>query len=479
MLRKFSWKMKGELPEGTVNVSFIEEGAKAVFQCKIGHFHFDRSDKTLLVCIGKDEGKKYVKHEVALQNLENRFDQVIESLMQAISNYGINRINCLLKEEDAKNFLDAFYNSARSRFHNSFKKQDEDNAKDFPLEDVNFLEIIEGKDINPELTFKEANLRGYEVFQKAAEFADDLTNLPANICTIDHMREEARKVFDSLPADKVSWEEIRGQSLLEKGLNCLHAVGRGSSQEPSLISISYRGHPVDKYISFVGKGLVYDTGGLDIKIQNSMRGMHADMAGAAIVLSLLQAVEKLKMPVNITVTLCLAENSVGPDSFRSGDVIKAHNGKTICIQDTDAEGRLVLADGLSYVDGKYDPSAIVNIATLTGTDYTLGADYAGLFTNCEDLYAGFISAALECRSGIWPLPLTKRYKSKMHGSNADLDNVIVNRSVGMGHMQGALFLESFVTKPWAHLDISGLKGSISNSRNTVYTTLKFLKNKAF
>lgn len=252
-------------------------------------------------------------------------------------------------------------------------------------------------------------------------------------------------------------EVFIGSELLEKGFNLIHAVGRGiidDQRQPRLIDFHYKTDNSNnpKNITLVGKGVCFDNGGLNIKTGNSMTLMKKDMGGAASILAIALTLLLQKPDFNLRVLIPAVENNVAANSFRPGDIFKAYNGKTVEITNTDAEGRLILADALAYATEE-NPDLLVDIATLTGAArVAVGPDLPVLYTNNNDFIDQFIKSDHYSNDPVWPLPLWQPYASAMHGSISDLVN---SESGGMaGSIKAALFLQNFIadTKNWIHFD---------------------------
>lgn len=282
-------------------------------------------------------------------------------------------------------------------------------------------------------------------------FARYLVNLPANQLDPIEFVTHCRIVMKSLPIDVEEWDQAR---LEKEKCGALLAVARGSSKPPRLLKLRYVGDPSKPLVALVGKGVTFDSGGLSIKPSDSMITMKCDMAGGATVAAILLAAAKLQLPCNLIGLVGLVENMVDGDSFRLGDVLTARSGKTIEIHNTDAEGRLVLADTLN-VALDHQPAHIVDFATLTGACVVaLGNDISGLMSNSPPLATAIQQSAERCGEYVWPLPMHRFFSDQIAGKIADIKNV------GEGRWGGAItaakFLEEFVDgKPWAHLDIAG------------------------
>lgn len=240
------------------------------------------------------------------------------------------------------------------------------------------------------------------------------------------------------------------------GLHSFLSVGKGSAQEPQFIIMEYKPAGAKKHIGLVGKGITFDTGGLNIKTAGMVQ-MKCDMAGGAAVLGAMQLISDLKLPVQVTAIVPACENSVDAQSFLPSDVIQSYAGHSIEIIDTDAEGRLILADGLSYLIKNYKPDTVVDLATLTGSVVgTLGYECAGLFTNNEELSKKLQQAGDAIGERLWQLPLWDAYTPDIESEIADIKNY--SGKPVAGAISAAKFLEFFTDKhtSWAHLDIAGV-----------------------
>lgn len=305
----------------------------------------------------------------------------------------------------------------------------------------------------------------------AVNIARHLTNLPGGTLTPGVYADLATKLVSELPGVRVDvWDERR---LKSENMNLLLAVGGGASSPPRLVRISYRPKvrgAEKKPIALVGKGVTFDSGGLDLKPSSGMRLMKKDMGGSAAVLALAWWAAESGLPLAMDSYLALAENSVSANAFRPGDIIKARNGLAIEIHNTDAEGRLVLADAISVAvnqKGENAPGCLIDLATLTGAiKVGLGTEIAGLFTNSDDLAREIFAAGLERGDLSWRMPLFQPYRRSLKSPFADH----VNASDGFGGaITAALFLEFFIKNearahvPWAHLDIYAWKDSAAGA----------------
>ena len=252
--------------------------------------------------------------------------------------------------------------------------------------------------------------------------------------------------------------EVLGEKEMEKlGFGALLGVGQGSIRESQLVIMQWNGGEVSQQpVAVVGKGVTFDTGGINIKPSNGMEDMKYDMAGSGVVLGLIKSLALRKAKVNVVGVMALAENMPSGSAQRPSDVVTSLSGQTIEILNTDAEGRLVLADALWYTQNKYKPQYMIDLATLTGAiTVALGYEYAGLFSNNDKLCDMLIKAGEKVGEQLWRLPMGKNYDKDVDSEVADVKNVGSGR--GAGSITAAQFLERFVNKtPWAHLDIAGM-----------------------
>ena len=314
---------------------------------------------------------------------------------------------------------------------------------------------------------------------EAAYLVRDLVNTPAGDLGPEEIEAAAR---DLAARHDAKFSSIRGDELLGQGFNLIHAVGRGSPRAPRLIDISW-GKASDPKLTLVGKGVAFDTGGLDIKPSSNMILMKKDMGGAAHVLGLAHVIMTAGLPVSLRVLVPAVENSVSGDAYRPSDIIKSHKGLTVEIGNTDAEGRLILADALSLADAD-EPDLMIDMATLTGAARTaLGPELPALFTD-DDAFASDLLAAGAAESDpLWRLPLWTPYAKYLESPVADLNNA--GSSGFAGAITAALFLKRFVekAKTWAHLDIyawstsNGPTKSVGGEAQTLRTLFRVLKTR--
>jgi len=289
------------------------------------------------------------------------------------------------------------------------------------------------------------------IIAEAVSLARDMVNEPANHMTPVHMA----KIAGEIAAANGLRVTVLGREQMEKEkMGALLGVAQGTSQPPKFIIISYRGDPAKKdTLGFVGKGLTFDSGGISLKPSEHLSDMKGDMAGGAAVIAAIGAMAQLKLKINVTAIIPATENLPGGRALKPGDVLKASNGKTIEVVNTDAEGRLILADALAYAV-RQRISPLIDLATLTGACHVaLGDSYAGVFTNNQPLADKVVKAGNDCGENLWQLPLPDEYKELNKSDIADIKN-----SGGRygGAITAALFLQEFVAEtPWVHMDIAG------------------------
>jgi len=320
------------------------------------------------------------------------------------------------------------------------KKTDED-SDDGQLEELTVVgdaEIADG-------------VEAARVAAEAENFARELQDLPSNVVTPSYLAGRATAIAEE--HSSVSCEVMGREQIKEKGMGGLTAVSQGTAEEPQLIVLRYEGGG-DETLGLVGKGVTFDSGGISIKPAASMHEMKMDMSGAAAVLEAVSAIAKLEIPVDILAVIPSTENMPSGTAVKPGDIITQLNGKTVEINNTDAEGRLILADALAYAV-ELGADRVIDLATLTGAVLVaLGSTYAALISN-DDAFAAQVQAAAE-RTGelAWRLPLHPEYKDLTKGTVADLTNAAAKRKAGT--IYAGSFLEEFVDgRPWVHLDIAG------------------------
>ena len=284
--------------------------------------------------------------------------------------------------------------------------------------------------------------------------ARDLVWEPPNILFPESFAHQCTQL-QKIGIEVIIYDEAK---LKKMGMEALLAVGRGSRKSSRVVVMKWLGGKSDNSImSFIGKGVCFDSGGLSLKPPKSMEDMKWDMGGAATVTGLMETVALSKLKANIVGVIGLVENMPDGDAQRPGDVVKSVSGQTIEVLNTDAEGRLVLADALSFTEKKFKPKLMIDLATLTGAIImALGEEYAGLFSNDDKLSEKIIEAGKKVNEKVWRMPLHKNYDKLIDSTIADVQNI--NYAGGAGSITAAQFLQRFISNktPWAHLDIAGM-----------------------
>ncbi|BAT71623.1 leucyl aminopeptidase [Thermosulfidibacter takaii ABI70S6] len=306
------------------------------------------------------------------------------------------------------------------------------------------------------LDLKDGEWKAAEEGKAAALYTNyvrDLVNEPPNNFPPERFIEEARTICNGNDSFKVKW--LKGEKLLKEKFIGTYTVGKGSKNEPIFLHISYRPENSKKRLAFVGKGITFDSGGLSLKPQNFMETMKMDKAGACCLIGLLKFLKEQRPKVAVDIIIPSAENMPDGSSYRPDDIITFRNGKSVEIHSTDAEGRLLLADGLIYAS-ELRPDAIINVATLTGACVVaLGKYTAGVFSNDNNLQNSLLELSKKSGEKMWPLPLDEDLKEDLKTPHADIRNN--GKSRYGGAITAALFLKEFVAEniPWAHIDIAG------------------------
>ncbi len=309
-----------------------------------------------------------------------------------------------------------------------------------------------------EITVISKEKRGYVQASHICDgvnFARDLVNDNADYVTSELFETLVSEIVQKHPETRM---EILGrQELVSKGLNLHLAVNQGSRKEPKLIIIKYTGNTRSrKYTAIIGKGITFDSGGLNLKPSGYIESMRQDMGGAAAVLGVLKNVCRLNLKKNVIFALGIAENAIGSGAYKPGEVLTSYSKKTVEIANTDAEGRLVLADAIAYVEKNYKPERIIDIATLTGACVVaLGYDYTGLVSTDDQTAQDLLACAEKTDDRTWRLPCYAELKDALKSKIADIKNLGLPKGAA-GTLTAAEFLRQFANKTkWAHLDIAG------------------------
>ncbi|MDR1694196.1 MAG: leucyl aminopeptidase family protein [Lactobacillaceae bacterium] len=333
----------------------------------------------------------------------------------------------------------------RYRFNKYFTKDVD--SKTSALKSINIIDVAK--------SVKKADISKAVILSGGVNYVKDLVNEPANYLN----PETFAKILSGLEEIGVKIEVLDEKKLKSLGFNLLLAVASGSANKPRVVVLSWNGNDNSKEydITLVGKGVTFDSGGLSIKTGGYMEGMHTDMAGAGVVSGVIKVAGELKLKKNILGIVGLVENMPSGSAYRVNDIIKSMSGQTVEVLNTDAEGRLVLADLLTYVQQKYKAKRIVDLATLTGAVSMLfGPVYAGLFSNNDKMIKDLTTAGNNTGDRLWNLPMDNYFNKAMDSTYADMQNSGKHR-VG-GGSQGACFLKRFIKDKtiWSHLDIAGV-----------------------
>ena len=400
---------------------------------KIESINLDFDQKLLTIFL---ENKKSSQHS---EKLGAKFYDYIKSA-------GIEKITIL-----GSNFLsiknkikfDEFLHGAELKAYEFNLYKTKKNKKE-----INIYILKSKNQINPKIKYKlDAVLNG-------VNFTKNLVSEPGNILHPDEYAKRLTKL-KKFGLQVTVYDE---KKLKKLGCNALLGVGQGSIRGSYLVTMEWNGNKSKtKPLAFVGKGVCFDTGGISLKPARFMEDMTYDMAGSAVVVGLMKNFALRKAKINAVGVVGLVENMPGGNAQRPGDIVKSYSGKTIEVLNTDAEGRLVLADALTFTEKKFKPNFIVDLATLTGAIIvSLGSEYAGLFSNDDKLSKQIFDAGEKVDEKVWRLPLHKNYDKLMDSKNADMQNI--NYVGGAGSTTAAQFLQRFILNktPWAHLDIAGM-----------------------
>ena len=402
--------------------------------------------RLLLVSTGKE-------HELS----ELQFITMIKNIYSNVNKYNITNITLCLNNFHIKNrnfkwqFNQTIIDLQNNLYtFNEFKSKKSANKNLNKIISVDF--IIDHKDLNTAKSVLPSAL----AVANACKFTKDLANTPPNICTTTFMAKSAITLSKTSPKIKLTILEKKDLEKLNMG--AFLAVSQGSPQPPKLICLEYNGNKSNNKtkkspIVFVGKGITFDTGGNSLKPANSMIGMKYDMSGAATVLGLINFAVEMKLNLNIVGVIAVAENMPGGNASRPEDVVTTMSGLTVEILNTDAEGRLILCEALTYCK-KFNPRVVIDIATLTGACIVaLGTNYSGLFSNKQELANQLIAAGNTSCDKVWQFPISEEYHKQLDSNIADLANI---GGPNAGSITAACFLERFAENyNWAHIDIAG------------------------
>jgi len=361
-------------------------------------------------------------------------------------NYGKNSEYFLNSDSlitNQKNFIGHFLHGLKLKSY-EFKKYKSKNEK----RTITF-NVVGNKNIPPK-----KDQTKFKALEEGTFYARDLVSEPGNVL---HPDEYARRL-KSLKKFGLKVNIYDEKKLKKLGMNALLGVGQGSIRGSYLVTMEWNGAKNNSSpLAFIGKGVCFDTGGYSLKPAKFMEDMTYDMAGSAAVVGLMKNLAIRKSKVNAVGVVGLVENMVSGNAQRPGDIVKSFSGKTIEILNTDAEGRLVLADAITFTEKKFKPKFMIDLATLTGAIIvSLGSEYAGLFSNNDKLSKQLLEAGEKVEEKLWRMPLNKNFDKLINSKNADMQNI--NYVGGAGSTTAAQFLQRFILNktPWAHLDIAGM-----------------------
>ena len=385
-------------------------------------------------------------HNPAFNAWEN-IKIAVASAIRTARDLGLKNVAVVLNTEAAGPFVGKAVEGALLGAY-SFSSYKKTNREKQDYYDKMRLQIVAAKAHDEQNQFY---LKRYTTVSDAVNFARDLINEPGGVVTPARLAEEAKNIADETGLELKVWNE---KQLAKDGFNGLVQVGRGSANKPCMIRLQYRAANSSHCLALVGKGVTFDTGGISIKPAHNMFEMKGDMSGGAAVLAAMKAIGQLKPNVNVVGIVPAAENSPDANAQLPGDIFFAKNGKSIMVDNTDAEGRLILTDGLALA-GEEGATHIVDIATLTGSCVrSLGASIAGVMGNSPELIQSVIASGQNHGESYWELPLPEEYKQMLETPYADLNNI---GGALAGASTAGLFLQEFVPDgaAWAHLDIAG------------------------
>ena len=397
-------------------------------------FELSSKKKIVLVSI-----KKNIKNS-EIENLGAELYNLINYGKNKNSEYLINS-NSILSSQ--KNLISFFLHGLKLKSY-EFKKYV--SKKDKRIITISIIGNKNIPSLKEQLKFK--------ALEEGTFYTRDLVSEPGNVL---HPDEYAKRI-KSLSKDGLKVNIYDKKRLKKLGMNALLGVGQGSVRGSYLVTIEWNGAKnKTKPLAFIGKGVCFDTGGYSLKPAKFMEDMTYDMAGSAVVVGLMKNLALRKAKINAVGVVGLVENMVSGNAQRPGDIVKSYSGKTIEILNTDAEGRLVLADAITFTEKKFKPKFMIDLATLTGAIIvSLGSEYAGLFSNDNRLSKQLIEVGEKVEEKLWRMPLHKNYDKLINSKNADMQNI--NYVGGAGSTTAAQFLQRFILNktPWAHLDIAGM-----------------------
>ena len=436
--------------------NFLDSSQKILFERNLKNnnkkkniFTFDLNHNQKIIVYSEKDSQK-------------SFEKIGAELYQFFKNEGINKVNIIGGSIDNQYKIKSLHELVHGMRLKSYSFEKYKSKKNSQLLNLN---LITGKKIDKKL------ITTFDAIEKGVNFTKDLVSEPGNIL---HPDEYAKRLV-ALKKLGIKVTVYNTSKLKKMKCNALLGVGQGSTRGSYIVTMDWKGNKKQKKpLSFVVKGVCFDTGGISLKPARFMEDMTYDMAGSAVVVGLIKSLALRKAKVNAVGVVGLVENMVSGNAQRPGDIVKSLSGKTIEVLNTDAEGRLVLADAITFTEKKFNPDFIIDLATLTGAIVVaLGSEYAGMFSNDDKLSSKLFNAGEKVDEKVWRLPLHKNYDKLMNSKNADMQNI--NYVGGAGSTTAAQFLQRFIMNktPWAHLDIAGMAfskyaGSLNSSGATGY-----------
>ena len=442
----------------------LDENLKSKINHVVNNENFDFNKFSSLE-IANDENSSFSKIIIispGQKNLKSGNDlAIIGGKINQISSKSKNKkVSILVASEfsDDKSLVEIGFGATLNTY-----KFDKYKSKKKVTKQINEIIIISKNAAKLKNKFKQKNAVAEGIF-----LARDLVNEPSNILN----PEAYAKKIKGLSKFGLKVEILNEAKMKKLGMWSLLGVGRGSQYESQLVIMKWDGNKgrKTKPLCFVGKGVCFDSGGISLKPGNKMEEMIGDMGGSAAVVGLMKTLALRKAKVNVVGVVGLVENMPDGTAQKPGDIVKSMSGQTIEIQNTDAEGRLVLADALWYAQDKYKPEIMIDLATLTGAIVmSLGNKMAGIFSNNDDLSEKLLDAGIDSGDNVWRLPLSESYDKMINSKFADMKNIGIG---GAGSITAAQFLKRFVNKvPWVHIDIAGTAtGMEKSSINTSWAT---------
>ncbi len=442
---KINRQLKNKIKTILKDTAFSGEAGDAIF---LQENFTDKCTGVILVGLGDKSS-----------SVRGNFFKMASAIFDTLKKFGLSEATIVVDDFSGSNFgLDwIIKTTSRVLTENSYtySHTKKTTSKEFS---VKRLTVISSQMDKGEI--KDALARGSAIGE-GCKLAKDLGNLPPNICTPSFLASKSK----SLGRQKNVSVSVLGRKEMEKlGMGSLLSVSNGSYEPPQLVIIKYSGgRKSQRPVVLVGKGITFDTGGISLKPSSGMDEMKYDMSGAGSVIGTMQAVAKMELPMNVIALIPASENMPGGGATKPSDIVTSMSGKTIEILNTDAEGRLVLCDALTYAS-RFNPSAVIDVATLTGACVVaLGHVATGLFSNNEVLADDIEQAGHESWDRVWRLPTWPEYHEQLESNFADMANI---GGRGAGSVTAACFLEKFATFPWAHLDIAGTAWNSGKSKGS-------------